>query len=160
MTAMKKNITTKPTLSPAPATKSVAAKSAAKKKSGTTPKVLPAAANPPAPVAKLAPTATVAKTVVKTIPVQPVAPKPVNTTIMARVDVGFGNALYLRGEGAGLTWDAGVPMQCIEDDLWRLVLGESARGYVFKFLVNDLTWSIGPDNTAANGASVTLTPEF
>lgn len=156
---MKKN-TTKPTKSPAPATKAVAAKPATRKKPAIAVKAKPAAATPPAPVAKSAPIPTPAPAVVKAVAVQPVEQKPVVTTITAQIDVGFGNAVYVRGEGAGLSWDAGVPMECVADDLWRITLGQSSCGFTFKFLVNDLTWSVGPDYTAASGASVTFTPEF
>jgi hypothetical protein len=98
----------------------------------------------------------------------PVAPAPVPstarrsvvTTITARINVGFGNALHLRGEGPGLSWDRGLPMECIATDLWRLNLGESARGFSFKVLVNDLTWNSGPDYTVASGGVVNITPTF
>jgi hypothetical protein len=40
------------------------------------------------------------------------------------------------------------------------VLRESARPVVFKFLVNDLSWSAGEDYTVAPGAKVVLTPTF
>lgn len=151
MSAPKKT-KSKSVTSPAPATKSAAAKSVAAKKS-------PAAtvkATTPTPVAMLAPKpAPVAAPAVK-----PVASKPVSTTISAKIDVGFGNALFVRGEGPGLSWDQGLAMECVQSDLWRIVLAESARAYTFKFLINDLTWSAGPDFTAACGTSVTLTPEF
>jgi hypothetical protein len=91
---------------------------------------------------------------------KPVSAKPIPTTITAQIDVGFGNALYVRGEGAGLSWDQGLRMDCVADDRWRIVLSESARAYTFKFLINDTTWSSGPDFTAACGTSVTLQPEF
>ena len=48
--------------------------------------------------------------------VKKAAPKVVVTTITALVDVGFGNTLYLRGEGPGLSWEKGVPMKCVTDD--------------------------------------------
>jgi len=94
------------------------------------------------------------------VAVQPVARKPVVTTISARINVGFGHFLTIRGDGPGLSWDAGVPMICLADDLWQIKLGESARGFVFKVLVDDLTWNTGPDYTLASGASLTVTPEF
>jgi hypothetical protein len=97
---------------------------------------------------------------VATPAVTTVASKPVQTTISARIDVGFGNALFVRGEGPGLSWEKGLPMQCVQNDLWRIVLAEAARAYTFKFLVNDTVWSAGPDFSAACGTSVTLTPEF
>lgn len=147
-----KKTSSKSSKSPAPATKSAASKSAPAPRA----KVKVAAK----PAAKAAPAVVAAPVVVPTPAPKPQAAKPVQTVISAKLDVGFGNALYIRGEGAGLSWDAGVPMECVEANLWRVTLPESARGYAFKFLVNDLTWSTGPDFTAASGASVTLTPEF
>jgi hypothetical protein len=88
------------------------------------------------------------------------ARRPVVTTITARINIGFGNTLHLRGEGPGLSWDRGVPMECIAADLWRFNLGESARGFTFKVLVNDLTWNSGPDYTVASGGVVNITPTF
>jgi hypothetical protein len=93
-------------------------------------------------------------------PVKPVATKPVVTTITAQIDIGFGNALYVRGDGPGLSWDKGVLMDCVTDSQWQITLGESARPVVFKFLVNDLSWSAGEDYTVKSGASVTLVPTF
>lgn len=102
------------------------------------------------------------KPVVKTpaVPAAPVAPTAVVTTIAANIDVGFGNSLYLRGQGGGLSWDRGIRMQCITDDRWSLTLGESARPIMFKFLINDQVWSVGEDYTVVPGAAVTLTPVF
>ncbi len=103
-----------------------------------------------------------AKTVRKTppVPAVKVAPTAVVTTVSASLDVGFGNALYVRGEGSGLNWEKGLRMECVADDRWTLALGESSRPFVFKFLINDEIWSAGDDYTVAPGASVTLTPVF
>ena len=132
MSAMKKS-TIKKTISPAPAKK-------------------PAPA--PAVVAKPA------KPVLKKTSVKAVASRPVKTTITAQIDIGFGNALYIRGEGPGLSWDRGTLMDCVSDDQWQIVLAESARPIVFKFLVNDLSWSAGVDYTATPGATLALAPTF
>lgn len=150
MSASKKS-TSKPATSPAPATKTAASKTVASKK--TTAATVKATT--PTPVAMLAPTPAPAAPAIKSV-----TSKPVTTTISAKIDVGFGNALFVRGEGAGLSWDKGLQMECVQSDLWRIVLAESARAYTFKFLINDTTWSAGPDFTAACGTSVTLTPEF
>jgi len=172
---MKKS-TAKSKVSPAPATKPVpapAAKAPAKKalpkrkapavkpvlaaKPAVTPASAPSPAPAPArPVAALAAPAPVPAPT----PVPAAARRPVVTTITARINIGFGNALHLRGEGPGLSWDQGVPMECIAADLWRLNLGESARGYTFKVLVNDLTWNNGPDYAVASGGVVNITPAF
>ena len=110
----------------------------------------------------LTPAKKTAKPVIKTTPVPAAKVKPtvVVTTITANVDVGFGNALYVRGEGAGLSWEKGLRMECVSDDQWSLALGESTRPFVFKFLINDETWSVGDDYTVAPGTRITLTPAF
>jgi hypothetical protein len=110
----------------------------------------------------LTPAKKTTKSVVKTptVPAAPVARTAVVTTITANVDVGFGNALTLRGEGAGLSWEKGIPMACVADDRWTLTLGESVRPIVFKFLINDQTWSSGEDYTVVPGSTVTLRPTF
>ena len=110
----------------------------------------------------LTPAKKTAKTVRKTtaVPAAKVMPTVVVTTISANADVGFGNGLYVRGEGPGLSWEKGLRMECVADDRWTLALGESSRPFVFKFLINDETWSIGDDYTIAPGASVLLTPAF
>lgn len=163
MTAIK-NKTTKPAAkSPAPATKlAVATKPSTRatpvaKKSAVS-KAKPAtkpAAKPAAKVAKksLEPAAAVPA-------VKPVPSKPVVTSITANIDIGFGNALYVRGEGAGLSWDRGSLMNCVTDSQWQISLGESARPIVFKFLVNDLSWSAGEDYSVAAGGAVSVVPTF
>ncbi len=174
MTAPKKS-TSKPAKSSAPATKAAAkpvASKAAPAKVAVAPAApvkkpaakKPVAAKPtpaPAPVVPVAVKSAAAAVPVAPAPVvRPVASQPVATVIQARINIGFGNVLHIRGEGAGLSWDEGTVMDCVADDLWQVTLPESSRTVVFKFLVNDLTWNTGPDYTVAGGTSVTLTPEF
>jgi hypothetical protein len=138
-----KKTSTKSTKSPAPATKSA-----------------PPVKSTAQPVAKTKTAAPFAKTAAPFAAVKPVEAKRVATTITALVDVGFGNGLYIRGEGPGLSWDQGVRLDCLSDDKWSIALGESARPVVFKFLVNDTSWSAGEDYTVAPGTSITVTPVF
>ena len=168
MTAMKKTTSKPAAKSPTPATK--AAPSA--KPAVAVTKVAPAAKPAPKTVVKkkVAAPATVTPAVVAPVvitpavasvpAVKPVATKPVVTTITAEIDIGFGNSLYLRGEGAGLSWDKGILMNCVSDSQWQLALGESSRPIIFKFLVNDLSWSAGEDYSVAAGSSVTFVPTF
>ncbi len=158
-----KKITTKSKVSPAPATKPARTPAALRSPAAKAPAKVPAKRKAPAaqPVPASAPApARPAAALPAPAPVPPASRRPVVTTITARINVGFGNALHLRGEGPGLSWDRGVPMECIAADLWRLNLGESARGYTFKVLVNDLTWNSGPDYTVASGGVVNVTPVF
>jgi hypothetical protein len=40
------------------------------------------------------------------------------TVVQAKIDVGFGNSIFIRGQGAGLSWDKGLPLTCIEGSAW------------------------------------------
>lgn len=92
---------------------------------------------------------------------QPIADSPVvTTTISAAIDVGFGNFLTLRGEGAGLSWEQGTPLKCIHQDRWSLTLPESTNPIVCKFLLNDQVWNTGENFTILPGSDVVLDPVF
>jgi hypothetical protein len=85
------------------------------------------------------------------------AAKPV--TIEAKIDVGFGNALYLRGEGLGLSWNHGVPLTCVDGKTWKWT-AEASEKLKFKLLLNDQVWSQGEDLVAAPGQKVEISPAF
>jgi len=93
-------------------------------------------------------------------PAKKPAVKPTLTTINAEVDVGFGNTLYIRGEGSGLSWDKGLVMDCVADDKWVITLSDAVTPVTFKFLLNDLTWCAGTDYVVAPGETVTIVPSF
>lgn len=83
--------------------------------------------------------------------------KPV--TIEAKIDVGFGNALYLRGEGLGLSWSQGVPLTNVDGNTWKWT-GETKEQLKFKLLINDQVWSQGEDLVATPGQKVEISPAF
>jgi hypothetical protein len=157
MSATKKT-TAKSTKSSTPANKETksAAKPAAKK---SAPKAVTKSEAATAAIVA-AVTRVAAPVIAATATVKPVASKPVTTTITAKIDIGFGNILFVRGEGAGLSWDQGIPMTNVGRDAWQLALGESSRPLAFKFLINDVTWSTGADFTLAPGSTGTFTPTF
>jgi hypothetical protein len=80
-------------------------------------------------------------------------------TIEAKIDVGFGNTLYLRGEGPGLNWNQGIPLTCVDDSTWKWS-GPAAEALRFKLLLNDSVWSKGEDLVAAPGDKVEVAPAF
>ncbi len=86
--------------------------------------------------------------------------EPPATFISAQIDIGFGNHLYIRGEGPGLSWDHGIAMDCTGAGLWTTTVKHAAAPVVFKVLVNDLTWNAGPDYIAKPGKSLLVTPSF
>ena len=81
------------------------------------------------------------------------------TIIEVKMDVGFGNALFLRGQGSGLTWEHGVPLACVNGSTWRWAQ-KVADPVTFKVLLNDQVWSAGGDIVVAPGQKVEVSPSF
>jgi len=111
-----------------------------------------------------APTVGVAKTATQTTapPARPArsAHNGAKTVIIeAKIDVGFGNALYLRGEGKGLSWDQGIPLVCVDGSTWKWS-GEAPEQLKFKLLLNDAVWSKGADFVAVPGQRIQIAPAF
>jgi hypothetical protein len=112
------------------------------------------------PVTKKAAKAPAKKTAAPAKKKPTVAAEPPATFISAQIDIGFGNHLYIRGEGPGLSWDHGLAMDCTGAGLWTTAVKNVSVPFVFKVLVNDLSWSSGPDYIAKPGKSLTITPSF
>lgn len=155
------------TTSPAPATTSAPKPAKKKTTAKATPAAVPLTAAPAAnPVPKSSPAKlSTSVPTIKAVGLASAEPKAiaasqVQTRIVAKIDIGYGNALYVRGDGAGLNWSQGVPMQCVGSAEWELTLGESSRPISFKVLINDATWCTGPDTVVASGSTTTITPEF
>ena len=151
----------KPAKTKAPA---VIAKVVAAKKAPTKPAAKPAA-KPAVTAAKRPAVAAVKaaapKAAAASAPgVKAPAKKAAGTVITALVDVGFGNTLYVRGEGAGLSWDSGIPLASVADNQWEIALPAASSPIVYKFLINDFNWSVGEDFQSNSGSSVTVTPAF
>jgi hypothetical protein len=74
-----------------------------------------------------------------------------STKIIAEADIGFGNTLYIRGAGCGLSWDKGVAMRNRDAKFWVFECDKcKGKGdFEYKFLINDNVWSTG-DNFVAN----------
>jgi hypothetical protein len=83
------------------------------------------------------------------------------TEIIADVDIGWGNKLFIRGEGCGLSWEKGVPMQNIENHLWRWECpGKCPENFQYKLLINDHIWALGENLTANRGTKNFIEPSF
>jgi hypothetical protein len=128
----------------------------------TTKKTSPSKAAPaPAPKAVKAPAKKVTAPAKKvTAPAKKKTGEPPATFISAQIDIGFGNHLFIRGEGPGLSWSHGLAMDCSGAGLWTTNVKNASAPVVFKVLVNDLSWSTGNDFVAAPGQSLTITPSF
>jgi hypothetical protein len=131
-------------------------KKTTKKTTAKVPATIAKAAKAPATVAKAPAKKTSAPA--KTKPA--LASEPPATFISAKIDIGFGNHLYLRGTGPGLSWERGIAMDCVGTGLWTVTVKQATAPVAFKLLVNDLSWSTGEDFVAEPGQSITVTPLF
>ena len=111
----------------------------------------PAKIEAPVEKAKAAP-APVAET-------KPISKASRSATIEAKIDVGFGNTLYLRGEGKGLNWNQGIPLTNVDGSTWQWS-GEADEKLKVKLLLNDAVWAKGEDLVVAPGEKVQIAPAF
>jgi hypothetical protein len=81
------------------------------------------------------------------------------TVIEVKMDVGFGNAVFLRGQGGGLNWDRGVQLSCVDGKTWRWT-AKVKDPITFKALINDKVWSAGNDLTVKPGQKLEVKPSF
>ena len=81
------------------------------------------------------------------------------TTIAVKSDVGFGNAVFLRGSGCGLNWEHGVPLTCLDGKTWHWS-GMIKSPLSFKVLINDRIWSTGSDLMVVPGQMLEVNPTF
>lgn len=82
------------------------------------------------------------------------------TKVTARVDVGFGNQLFIRGEGNGLSWERGQPLRCLESAAWVWSAASAGEESVFKLLLNDEIWCSGENVRIRPGGQVEIVPRF
>lgn len=145
------------------AVKKVAAKKAPAKKASPAKKAAPASKTPvkkAAPVKKATPVkkAAPAKKAVTAKKAQ--SQKTVTTSIIAKVDVGFGNSLFIRGEGAGLSWEKGTVLENLSPYEWQFSTTAANEPVTFKFLINDEAWADGDNLTVAPGECSVNAPVF
>jgi len=59
------------------------------------------------------------------------------TRLLATAYIGIGNRLFIRGEGPGLSWEKGVPLQFVSIGKWRWETSEATGPVAFKLFKND-----------------------
>lgn len=133
---------------------------ATKSTPSVTPTVKPAVAAKAPVIAKPVSTPAPAAPVKSALPAKsPIVTAAAPITIEAKIDVGFGNKLFVRGQGEGLSWDHGIPLECVDSKTWRLSVPAKSQ-VQFKLLLNDSVWAQGEDVVAAPGKKVEVQPAF
>ena len=59
------------------------------------------------------------------------------TRLIAIAYIGIGNRLFIRGDGPGLSWERGVPLQFVSIGKWRWETAEASAPIAFKLYKND-----------------------
>lgn len=87
--------------------------------------------------------------------------KETKTKIIAHIDCGFTNNLYIRGEGiSSLSWEKGVLMKNVGPNEWTWESDRPFSTMHFKVLVNDKWYEQGNNHTIAFGQEMKFTPQF
>ncbi len=97
---------------------------------------------------------------IKPNPKPAVIAKKKKTKITVKFDAGFPNNLFIRGRGADLSWDKGIPLNNVQADEW---IWETDRPFAtceFKILINDELYEAGDNHVVQCGAQVIYTPRF
>ena len=85
--------------------------------------------------------------------------KPV-TRIIINYDVGFSNALYIRGHGANLNWEKGILLKNTKCDEWVWETEAVFPNAEFKILINDKTYETGENHSLQCGSTTHYKPNF
>lgn len=82
------------------------------------------------------------------------------TQVIAKFDCGLGNSLYIRGEGAGLSWDMGKQLANISANEWVWQSFAPFETCEFKLLLNDLHFEVGSNHSLKCGQKICLYLKF
>jgi hypothetical protein len=82
------------------------------------------------------------------------------TSVVANVMIGIGNKPYLRGEGPGLNWDEGVPMNFIEIGKWAWSPPRKNASLTVQLYRNDNDPDKSGKIQIKAGEKIEITPDF
>ena len=82
------------------------------------------------------------------------------TSVVANVMIGIGNKPYLRGEGPGLNWDEGVPMNFIEIGKWAWSPSRKNASLTVQLYRNDNDPDQSGKIEVKAGEKIEITPQF
>ena len=83
------------------------------------------------------------------------------TRLLVTAYIGIGNRLFIRGDGPGLTWEKGVPLQFVSIGKWRWETADAAAPVKFKLYKNDELECAGlGEGTLEAGRQQELTAAF
>ena len=82
------------------------------------------------------------------------------TQVIVHFDCGFGNNLFIRGEGASLKWDEGILLRNVKPSQWFWETHEPFDLCQFKILINDCCYEQGDNHLLSCGKVLVVEPIF
>jgi hypothetical protein len=82
------------------------------------------------------------------------------TRLLATAYIGIGNKLFIRGDGPGLSWDKGVPMQFVSIGKWGWATHDATAPVTCKLYKNDETAALTGEVLLEPGKHVEVTALF
>jgi hypothetical protein len=82
------------------------------------------------------------------------------TRLLVTAYIGIGNKLFIRGDGPGLSWDKGVPMQFVSIGKWGWASNDVTAPIACKLYKNDETAALSGEVLVEPGKHVELTALF
>lgn len=81
--------------------------------------------------------------------------------VVIHCDVGFNNSIFIRGNGANLSWDKGIMLQNTRPDEWVWETDQSFNSCEFKVLINDAQYEQGDNHILTSEKNcLEYTPRF
>ena len=75
-------------------------------------------------------------------------------------NVGYPNNLFIRGQGAGLSWEKGIALKNINENEWIWETNEIFPVCHFKLLINDVHFENGDNHEIRCGSTMEYAPTF
>lgn len=82
------------------------------------------------------------------------------TRLLTTAYIGIGNKLFIRGDGPGLSWDRGVPMQFVSIGKWGWATHDATGSVRVKLFKNDETAALSGELTLEPGRHTEVTALF
>lgn len=78
----------------------------------------------------------------------------------ARAELGPGHSLFVRGQGAGLSWGKGTPLLQVDSATWIWANDHLEETVIFQLLLDDQIWAKGEKQVLQAGGRIETTPDF
>ena len=82
------------------------------------------------------------------------------TRLIVGAFIGISNKLFIRGEGPGLDWDKGTPMELVGIGKWEWKTYDASSAIKCKVLINDEQWTDSENITIEPNTTVETTASF